>query len=147
MTQLRRQLHAKIAKAKFPFGQRQRVEDILVQTLCHFRIHRNRQQKNLAPITGRFQFQKQVQKRGPKDKKEIRMYLLSQIHYAWAVGFKAYPNINNKSYPDSPFVIFAESILLGEGVARIHTNLEEFRSYRKKQLEASGFKVVRGKVR
>ena len=147
MTQLRIQLHAKIAKAKFPFGQRQRVEEILVQAVCHFRTHRNRQQKNLAPISGRFQFRMQVQKRGPKDKKEIRMYLLSQIHYAWVVGFRAYPNINNKSYPDSPFVIFAESILLGEGVARIHTNLEEFRSYRKKQLEASGFKVVRGKVK
>ncbi len=75
------------------------------------------------------------------------MYLPSQIHYAWVVGFQAYPNINNKDYPDSLFVIIAESILLGEGVARIHTNLEEFRSYRKKQLEASGFKVVRGKVR
>ena len=147
MTQLRRQLHAKIAKAKFPFGQRQRVEDILVQAICHFRIHRNRQQKNLAPISGRFQFRKQVQKRGPKDKKELRMYLLSQIHYAWVLGFDDYPKINNKDYADSPFVIFAESILLSEGVARIHTNLEEFRSYRKKQLEASGFKVVRGKVK
>jgi hypothetical protein len=147
LTQLRKQLHAKIAKAKFPFGQWQRVEDILVQAVSYFRIHRNRQQKNLAPITGRFQFRKQVQKRGPKDKKEIRMYLPSQIHYAWVVGFQAYPNINNKDYPDSLFVIIAESILLGEGVARIHTNLEEFRSYRKKQLEASGFKVVRGKVR
>ncbi len=147
MTHSRRRLRAKIAKAKFPFGQKERVEEILVQAACHFRIHRNRQQKNLAPIYGRFQFRKQVQKRGPKDKKEIRMYLLSQIHYAWVVGFKTYPNINNKSYPDSPFVIFAESILLSEGVSRIHTNLEEFRSYRKKQLEASGFKVVRGKVR
>lgn len=146
MTRLRKQLHAAIAKAKFPFSVRQRVEDILVQSVCHFRIHRNRRQKNLAPITGRFHFRKQIQKRGPRDKKEIRMYLLSQIYYAWVVGFRDYPKINNKNYPDSSFVIFAESILLGEGVARIHTNLEEFRSYRKKQLEASGFKVIRGKV-
>ena len=146
MTQLRRQLHAKIAKAKFPFGQRQRVEDILVQAICHFRIHRNRQQKNLAPLSGRFQFRKLAQKRGPKVKKELRMYLLSQIHYAWVLGFETYPRINNKDYPDSAFIIFAESILLSEGVARIHTNLEEFRSYRKKLLEESDFRVVRGKV-
>ena len=147
MTQLRRQLHLKIANAKFPFGSRARVEDILVQAVYYFRIHRNRQQRNSAPLSGRFQFQKQIQKRGPKDKKDTRMYLMSQIHYAWALGFNAYPKINNKDYADSPFVIFAESILLGEGVARIHTNLEEFRSYRKKQMQASGFKVVRGQVK
>lgn len=147
MTRLRRQLHAKIATANFPFGMRQRVEDILVQAICHFRIYRNRQRKNLAPLPGRLEFRKQVQKRGPKDKKAVRMYLLSQIHYAWVLGFKAYPRMNNKDYPDSPFLIFAQSILLSEGVARIHTNLEEFRAYRKKQMQASGFKVVRGKVK
>jgi hypothetical protein len=146
MTRLRRQLHLMIANAKFPFGVRQRVEDILVQAICYFRVHRNRQRKNLVPLPGRFQFRSHVQKCGPKDKKEVRMYLLSQIHYAWVLGFEVYPKINNKDYPDSPFVIFAESILLSEGVARIHTNLEEFRSYRKKQLEASGFKVVRSQV-
>jgi len=147
MTLLRRQLHAKIAKAKFPFDQRKTVEDILVQAVCHFRIYRNRLRKNLVPLPGKFQLRSQAQKRGPKDKKEVRMYLLPKIHYAWVRGFEAYPKINNKDYPDSPFVIFAETILLSEGVARIHTNLEEFRSYRKKQLEASGFKVVRGQVK
>jgi hypothetical protein len=147
MTLLRRQLHSKIVNAKFPFGVRQRVEDILVQAICHFRIYRNRQRKNLTSQTERFQFRKQIQKRGPKDKKEARMYLMSQIFYAWALGFKAYPKINNKDCPDTAFVIFAESILLSEGVARIHTNLEEFRSYRKKQMQASGFQVVRGQVK
>ena len=147
MTLLRRQLHAKIAKAKFPYGQRKTVEDILVQAVCHFRIYRNRLRKNLAPLPGKFQFRSQAQKRGPKDKKEVRMYLLSQIHYAWVRGFEVYPKIINKDYPDSPFVIFAESILLSEGVASINTNLEEFRSYRKKQMQASGFQVVRGQVK
>jgi hypothetical protein len=147
MTLLRRQLHSKIANAKFPFGSRARVEDILVQAVCYFRIHRNRQQRNSVPLSGRFQFRKQIQKRGPKDKKEARMYLMSQIFYAWALGFKAYPKINNKDCQDTAFVIFAESILLSEGVARTHTNLEEFRSYRKKQMQASGFQVVRGQVK
>jgi len=147
MTQLRRQLHLKIANAKFPFGSRARVEDILVQAVCYFRIHRNRQQKNSAPLTGKTNFRITPQKRGPKDKKDTRMYLMSQIYYAWILGFNAYPKINNKDYADSPFVIFAQSILLSEGVARIHTNLEEFRSYRKKQIQASGFKVVRGQVK
>jgi len=147
MTLLRRQLHSKIANAKFPFGSRARVEDILVQAVCYFRIHCNRQQRNSVPLSGRFQFRKQIQKRGPKDKKEARMYLMSQIFYAWALGFKAYPKINNKDCQDTAFVIFAESILLSEGVARTHTNLEEFRSYRKKQMQASGFQVVRGQVK
>ena len=69
MTLLRRQLHEKIAQAKFPFGQRKTVEDILVQAVCHFRIYRNRLRKNLAPLPGKFQLRSQAQKRGPKDKK------------------------------------------------------------------------------
>jgi hypothetical protein len=147
MTQLRRQLHLKIAKAKFPFGKRQRVEEILVHAICHFRLHRNRRRNNSPPLPGRLHFRGISQKRGPKDNKAVRLFLLSRIHYAWMIGFSDYPKINNKDYPDSPFVVFAESILLSEGVARIHTNLEEFRSYRKKQMQASGFKVVRGQVK
>jgi hypothetical protein len=147
MTRLRRELQSKIANAKFPFGVRARVENILVQAVCHFRLFRRRHQLNTSPLPGRTHFRVMPLKRGPKDKKEMRMYLLSQIFYAWTLGFKTYPKINNKDCPDNAFVIFAESILFSEGVSRIHTNLEEFRSYRKKQMQASGFEVVRGQVK
>ena len=147
MTRLRRELHLKIANAKFPFGIRARVENILVQAVCHFRLFRRRQQLNTSPLPGRTHFRVMPLKRGPKSNKDIRMYLLSQIHYVWVFGFNEYPNINNKNYPDTPFVIFAESIMLREGVARIRTNLEEFRTYRKKQMQDSGFQVIRGRVK
>ena len=147
LSKIRSQIRKKVADAKFPFATRARVEDIIVRAISHFRLHRNRSKFSRLPLPGSTRFRVEPQKRGPKDKKAERMYLLSQLHFAWLVGFNEYPKINNKDYRDRPFVVFVESILLSEGIARIHGNLEEFRSYRKQQLAASGFKLVRGQVK
>lgn len=145
-SKIRAQVQANLARAGFPLARRNRVENILVQVICHFRLFRNRSRVDTPPIPVRTHLRVQPKRRGPKDKKEMRMYLLSQLHYAWVVGFQEYPNINNKNYPSTPFVAFAESVLLFEGIFRIAGNLEEFRAYRKKTLIASGFRLIRGKV-
>jgi hypothetical protein len=62
------------------------------------------------------------------------------------VGKKSYPSINNVDYPTSPFIAFAEDVMVGEGIFRATKNWEEFRSFRKKALQQSGIKLVRGKT-
>lgn len=147
LTKIRSQVREKVADAKFPYASRTRVEDIIVRAIVHFRFYRNYSKFSKPPLPGVIRIRVEPQKRGPKNTKAERMYLLSQLHLAWVIGFNDYPKINNKDYRDTPFVVFVESVLLPEGVARIHGNLEEFRSYRKAQLAGSGFKLVRGKVK
>lgn len=137
---------AKVAAAKFPLKSRDRAVKILVQARRRFRAYRNHNAFNAGPLPGSSTFKLRPKKRGPKDKKEIRMYLISQIHFAWLAGFKDYPTISNKGCPKSPFMKFAESILISEGVFKVIDNLEAFRSYRKKELLASGFRLSRGRV-
>ena len=145
-TNIRSQVRRKIALARFPTFKRARVEDIVVGAIVNYRLYKNRAKssKVTAVAIGNPQV---PQKRGPKDKSLMRNYLLAQLHYAWIVGFDDYPVINNKTYLDSRFVEFAESILLSEGIFRVIGNLEAFRSYRARALLGSGFKVVRGKLK
>ena len=83
---------------------------------------------------------------GRPEESELRNALFSSLFRAWMLGKGEYPTINNKGHPASPFVIFAEPILWGLGIGKIEDHLEEFRSFRKKSFEDSGFKVKRGKV-
>lgn len=84
--------------------------------------------------------------KGRPDEVVLRSIVFSSLFRAWMLGKKSYPIINNKNYPPSPFVVFAEPILCGLGIGKAEDHLEEFRSVRKKMLENSGFKVIRGKV-
>lgn len=148
LTKIRSEVRQKLKSAKFPAAHRDRAEDMVVRAIVHFRLYRNRSQlRAQAILASRHRSNMKPQKRGPKDETLLRMYLLSQLHLAWMIAFKEYPKINNKHYADTPFVVFAESILLTERVFRIRGNLEDFRSYRRHQLESSGFKVSRGKVK
>jgi hypothetical protein len=144
--QIRIAVRSAIRAARFPLDKRNSVEDIIVRAICHYRLYRLRTKNNAAPIPGRTNFNPTLRKRGPKDKKDERIYLLSELFYAWLVGFGDYPKINNKFYSASPFVRFIEPILHDEGISRIEGNLDEYRAYRKKQLLASGFTLTRGKV-
>lgn len=146
-TKLRLEVRVKIAGAGFPYSTRSRIEDILYQSIVQYRLYRRRKRLNISLPQAATSINVTPLKRGPKNFYEERMYLIAQIHLAWVVGFGEYPSINNKKYPDTPFVVFAESILLRQRVARIRNNLEEFRSYRIKQMKASGFNVVRGRVK
>lgn len=83
---------------------------------------------------------------GHPDEALYRNIVFSALFRAWMLGKDKYPTVNNKNYPASPFVIFAEPILVGLGIGKIEDHLEEFRSYRKRAFNESGFEVVRGKV-
>jgi hypothetical protein len=146
MTQIRTTVIKHLVKAAFPITNRAQVENILVMAICHYRLFLKRTKNNTAPLPGRMRLNNPPKTRGPKNKKMPRLYLQSQIHYAWIVGKKSYPSINNVDYPTSPFIAFAEDVMVGEGIFRATKNWEEFRSFRKKALQQSGIKLVRGKT-
>lgn len=84
--------------------------------------------------------------KGRPDERVLRTIVFASLFRAWMLGKNSYPTINNKNYPPSQFVVFAEPILWGLGIGKTEDHLEEFRSVRKKVLEDGGFKVIRGKV-
>ena len=145
MTQIRAAVSKYLAKAAFPMANRAQVENILVMAICHYRLFLKRAKNNTAPLPGRTRLNNPPKTRGPKNKKMPRLYLQSQIHYAWLLGKKSYPSINNVDYPTSPFITFAEDVMVGEGIFRATKNWEEFRSYRKREFQKSGIRLVRGK--
>jgi hypothetical protein len=84
--------------------------------------------------------------RGRRDDFLLRAYVFSTLFRAWMIGFNEYPKINNKGSSPTQFGIFADFVLHRLGIGKVEDHLEQFRSYRKKLLIESGFKVVRGKV-
>lgn len=145
ITKIRTQVRRKIANAKFPYNKRPQVENIIIRAIIHCRLYENRIRSSKL-IAATVRRSNMANKRGPKDLSLIRNYLFSELHRAWLIGFGKYPAINNKTYPDTPFVVFVGSILESENIFRTIGNLEEFRSYRRRLLLDSGFKVIRGKV-
>ncbi len=87
-----------------------------------------------------------INPRGRPSEVMFRNIVFASLFRAWMLGKDEDPIINNKGYPASPFVVFAEPILEGLGIGKVEDHLEEFRSYRKKAFEDSGFTVTRGRV-
>lgn len=83
---------------------------------------------------------------GHPDQEGLRNLVFSALFRAWMYCTDQYPTINNKNYPATPFVIFAEPFLLGLGIGKIEDHLEEFRAFRKKSYIEAGMKIIRGKV-
>ncbi len=139
---IRQQIRADIAHAKFPFTKRLEVEKVVVRGVRQFRVYRRRIGLNVL----RPEDLRRRRGRGRPAEMMLRAQLIASLFRAWLIGFLSYPKINNKMDPPTPFVKFATVILQREGVGKISDHLEEFRAYRKKLLMASGFKVVRGVV-
>ena len=142
---IRSELRQHIANSNIPLAKRRLIEDLLVRAVRYYRVMRSSRQKtmqpsasNILPIT--------PLARGRQDESLIRAHVFSALFRAWMIGFDQYPKINNKGYPATKFVIFADYLLQRIGIGKIEDHLEEYRSYRKKALTGSGFKVVRGKV-
>ena len=74
--------------------------------------------------------------RRPNDRNQeaIRMYLLSQIRYCWMLGTRSNPTVNNRNYPDTPFVEFVKAIVPWFGLGNVIKNLERYQAYRKHNL-------------
>ena len=142
---IRLEMRRHIASSHFPIGTRPTVEDILVRAVRYVRVIRQSRKICHKPLQSQDSLMK-ARVRGRQDEALLRAYVFAALFRVWMMGFNEYPKINNKRSAASPFVIFAETVLQRLGIGKIEDHLEEFRSYRRKVLIASGFRVVRGKV-
>ena len=72
--------------------------------------------------------------KGQRDETMLRNLLISALFRGWELGHGVVPVINNKGYPATPFVIFAERIFVIVGVGKVEDHLEEFQSFRAQSL-------------
>jgi hypothetical protein len=75
---------------------------------------------------------------GQRDETMLRNYLIAELFRSWILAHEEVPVINNKRYPATRFVIFAEQIFHILGIGKIEDHLEEFQSFRAKSLKKSG---------
>ena len=73
--------------------------------------------------------------KGQRDESMLRNFLIADLFRAWEMEFGKHPVINNKGYPATSFVIFAEEIFRILGVGKIEDHLEEFQSFRAQSLK------------
>ncbi len=72
---------------------------------------------------------------GQRDETMLRNYLIAELFRSWIWAHEEVPVINNKDYPATPFVIFAEQIFYILGIGKIEGHLEEFQSFRANSLK------------
>lgn len=70
---------------------------------------------------------------GRPDHELLRIYLFSALTRAWILGFGKLPKINQKRNPlDSPFVVFAKTILRHLGIQnKMVDYIDHYRSYKR----------------
>jgi len=72
--------------------------------------------------------------KGQRDETMLRNLLISELFRSWQYAFNETPVINNKGYPATKFVVFAEQIFALLGIGKIEDHLEEFQSFRAQSL-------------
>jgi hypothetical protein len=72
--------------------------------------------------------------KGQRDETMLRNLLIAELFRAWELGLNQVPVINNKGYPATKFVVFADQIFSLLGIGKIEDHLEEFQSFRAKSL-------------
>ena len=83
--------------------------------------------------------------KGQRDETMLRNLLIAELFRSWYLAFDEVPAINNKGYPETKFVVFAEQIFYLLGIGKIEDHLEEFQSFRAKSL--AQFDVNEGQVK
>ena len=83
--------------------------------------------------------------KGQRDETMLRNLLIAELFRSWQLAFNQTPEINNKGYPATKFVVFAEQIFYLLGIGKIEDHLEEFQSFRAKSL--AHFDVNEGEVK
>ena len=83
--------------------------------------------------------------KGQRDETMLRNLLIAELFRSWQLAFDEAPVINNKGYPATRFVVFAEQIFYLLGIGKIEDHLEEFQSFRAKSL--AQFDVNEGPVK
>lgn len=72
--------------------------------------------------------------KGQRDETMLRNLLVAELFRSWQYAFNETPVINNKGYPATKFVVFAEQIFALLGIGKIEDHLEEFQSFRAQSL-------------
>jgi hypothetical protein len=72
--------------------------------------------------------------KGQRDETMLRNLLISELFRSLQLAFNQAPVINNKGYPATKFVVFAEQIFALLGIGKIEDHLEEFQSFRAQSL-------------
>ena len=72
--------------------------------------------------------------KGQRDETMLRNLLIAELFRSWYLAFDEVPAINNKGYPATRFIVFAEQIFYLLGIGKIEDHLEEFQSFRAKSL-------------
>jgi hypothetical protein len=72
--------------------------------------------------------------KGQRDETMLRNLLIAELFRSWQYAFNETPVINNKDYPATKFVVFAEQIFALLGIGKIEDHLEEFQSFGLKAL-------------
>ena len=72
--------------------------------------------------------------KGQRDETMLRNLLISELFRSWQYAFNETPEINNKGYPATKFVVFAEQNFALLGIGKIEDHLEEFQSFRAQSL-------------
>jgi len=72
--------------------------------------------------------------KGQRDETMLRNLLVAELFRSWQYAFNETPVINNKGYPATKFVVFAEQIFALLGIGKVEDHLEEFQSFRAQSL-------------
>ena len=72
--------------------------------------------------------------KGQRDETMLRNLLIAELFRSWQLAFDQETDINNKGYPATKFVVFAEEVFYLLGIGKIIDHLEEFQSFRAKSL-------------
>jgi hypothetical protein len=83
--------------------------------------------------------------KGQRDETMLRNLLIAELFRSWHLAFEEVPAINNKDYPATKFVVFAEQIFYLLGIGKIEDHLEEFQSFWAKSL--AHFDINEGEVK
>jgi hypothetical protein len=138
------QLSKVVAGARFPqhTAKIQKILEAVFQQIEHNLKHPYHLHKGSRPT--RDGFGTDLPK-GQRDETMLRNLLISELFRSWQLAFHQTPVINNKDYPATKFVVFAEQIFALLGIGKIEDHLEEFQSFRAKSL--AHFDVNEGEVK
>jgi len=127
----RSEIRAAVRRAGFP-KHRKKIEHILIRAIRIARLYGKKPPKwdygsdLLHPVPFHPQFKLRPHKSKQRD------LIINALFRSWQLGFDEDPVINNRGYESSPFVRFAEDILLGEEIYNTIDNLDQYRSNKKR---------------
>ena len=135
---IRCEVREALTRYQFPPHVLKEVEDILVRQIRISRlINRHNPAtrfKNADDALMRFDVHQFVWPKGRGRSHEAlkRTHLFATLFRVWVIAFGEEPKINNKGFARTPFVQFAHMVLRHEGIGKLESHLEAYRSYRKK---------------